>query len=69
MIPPGRSGRRGGWFARRDKQDSGNKANDGTPDGQQFLMVKPSEQEATQIHVVLNWFEELKRRVPTGNDR
>jgi eukaryotic-like serine/threonine-protein kinase len=37
-------------------------------DGQRFLMLKPSEQEAapTQINVVLNWFEELKRRVPTG---
>ena len=29
-------------------------------------MLKPSEQAqaATQINVVLNWFEELKRRVP-----
>jgi serine/threonine-protein kinase len=36
-------------------------------DGQRFLMVKPNEAgEAapTQINVVLNWFEELKRRVP-----
>jgi serine/threonine-protein kinase len=41
---------------------------DVSPDGQRFLMVKPSEQEAatTQINVVLNWFEELKRRVPAG---
>ncbi len=42
---------------------------DVSPDGQRFLMLKPSEQEAaapTQINVVLNWFEELKRRVPTG---
>ena len=41
---------------------------DVTPDGQRFVMVKPSEQErtATQINVVLNWFEELKRRVPGG---
>ena len=41
---------------------------DVSPDGQRFLMLKPSEQEAaapTQINVVLNWFEELKRRVPT----
>jgi eukaryotic-like serine/threonine-protein kinase len=40
---------------------------DVSPDGQHFLMVKPSEQEQsapTQINVVLNWFEELKRRVP-----
>jgi hypothetical protein len=32
-------------------------------------MLKPVEQEqaaATQINVVLNWFEELKSRVPTG---
>jgi serine/threonine protein kinase/Tol biopolymer transport system component len=37
-------------------------------DGQRFLMVKASEQEqaSTQINVVLNWFEELKRRVPSG---
>ena len=38
-------------------------------DGQRFLMLKPAEQTqaaATQINVVLNWFEELKRRVPTG---
>jgi hypothetical protein len=37
-------------------------------DGQRLLMVKAAEQEqaATQINVVLNWFEELKRRVPTG---
>ena len=42
---------------------------DVTPDGQRFLMLKRSEQEAsapTQINVVLNWFEELKRRVPTN---
>jgi len=31
-------------------------------------MLKPNEQAqaATQINVVLNWSEELKRRVPTG---
>jgi eukaryotic-like serine/threonine-protein kinase len=40
-----------------------------TPDGQRFLMLKPTEQaEAalTQINVVLNWFEELKQKVPVG---
>jgi hypothetical protein len=40
---------------------------DVSADGQRFLMLKPSEQEAaaqTQIIVVLNWFEELKRVVP-----
>jgi len=30
-----------------------------------FLMVKEQEQGAGQINVVLNWFEELKRLVPT----
>ncbi len=39
---------------------------DVSPDGR-FLMLKPTEQQgqaATQINVVLNWLEELKRRVP-----
>jgi Tol biopolymer transport system component len=42
---------------------------DVSPDGQRFLMLKPaeaSEAAPTQINVVLNWFEELKRRVPPG---
>jgi serine/threonine-protein kinase len=42
---------------------------DVSPDGQRFLMLKPVEsaQSApTQINVVLNWFEELKQKVPTG---
>ncbi len=37
---------------------------DVTADGQQFVMVK---EETSQIHVVLNWFEELKRLVPTND--
>ena len=41
---------------------------DVSPDGQRFLMLKQAEQAqaATQINVVLNWTEELKRRVPAG---
>jgi Tol biopolymer transport system component len=35
-------------------------------DGQRFLMLKEPEV-STQINVVLNWFEELKRLVPTDN--
>ena len=38
-------------------------------DGQRLLMLKSSESaEAapTQINVVLNWFEELKQKVPVG---
>jgi hypothetical protein len=39
------------------------------PDGQRFLMLKATEQAQApdQINVVLNWFEELKRRVPSGS--
>jgi eukaryotic-like serine/threonine-protein kinase len=38
------------------------------PDGQRFLMLQPSlsEPPVTHINVVLNWFEELKRRLPTA---
>ena len=39
---------------------------DPTPDGQRFLIVKKGEESLpTQINVVLNWSEELKRLVPT----
>jgi Tol biopolymer transport system component len=42
-----------------------------SPDGQRFLMVKlsdPAGAAPTQINVVLNWFEELKQKVPTGKN-
>jgi serine/threonine protein kinase/Tol biopolymer transport system component len=42
---------------------------DVSPDGQRFLMLKPSaaqEVAPMQINVVLNWFEDLKRRVPAS---
>jgi hypothetical protein len=39
-----------------------------TADGQRFLMLKlgdqPQSAALTQINVVVNWFEELKQRVP-----
>jgi Tol biopolymer transport system component len=41
---------------------------DVSPDGQRFLMLKPDDPEQvplTQINVVLNWSEELKRLVPS----
>jgi hypothetical protein len=38
------------------------------PDGQRFLMFKPVENAletpAPEYHIVLHWFEELRRRVP-----
>jgi hypothetical protein len=43
-----------------------------TPDGKQFVVITPNGASAAspsstqQINVVLNWFEELKRRVPTN---
>jgi Tol biopolymer transport system component len=38
---------------------------DVAPDGQHFLMIEGGEEEgANQLHLVLNWFEELKRLAP-----
>ncbi len=47
----------------------GNTSYDVAPDGQRFVMIKASEeqQESASINVILNWFEELKRLVPTDN--
>jgi serine/threonine protein kinase len=41
-------------------------AYDITPDGQRFLLAKTAEQGPQEISVVLNWFEELKQKAPTG---
>ena len=41
---------------------------DVTSDGKRFLMIKPPaivQRSADQVTVVLNWFDELRRRVPT----
>jgi hypothetical protein len=41
---------------------------DVAPDGRRFLMLKaaPATQSGTpsELHVVVNWFEDLRRRVP-----
>jgi Tol biopolymer transport system component len=40
---------------------------DVSPDGRHFLMLKPVESQAaapTHINIVLNWFDELKQKVP-----
>ncbi len=46
---------------------------DVTEDGQRFLVTVPAaggeaegEPVTSRINVILNWFEELKQRVPTG---
>ena len=36
-----------------------------TPDGEHFVMVTRAQAELTEMNIVLNWFEELKRLVPT----
>ena len=40
---------------------------DVSPDGEHFVMLNSGEEDraVTQISVLLNWFEELKARVPT----
>ncbi|MEE9231111.1 MAG: hypothetical protein V3U86_10440, partial [Acidobacteriota bacterium] len=42
-----------------------------SPDGERFLTKKVAEGDSlpNQINVVLNWFEELERRVPAGESR
>ncbi len=41
---------------------------DAAPDGKRFLMIKSRAVETTQdqVHVVMEWFEEVRRRVPAG---
>ena len=48
------------------KEDPTGPQYDITPDGRRFVMMKENEQvvAATQRNVVLNWFEELKQKVP-----
>ena len=43
-------------------------AYDVTPDGQRFLLAKTGEQGPQEINVVLNWFEELKQKIPAGKN-
>ncbi len=42
---------------------------DVSPDGERFVMIQ-GEQETvpTRLNIVLNWFDELERLVPTGED-
>jgi serine/threonine-protein kinase len=49
---------------------SGVKTYDVLPDGRLIGVAPPTQTQAgvnPQIHVVLNWFEDLKQRVPVGN--
>ena len=43
---------------------------DVTPDGQRFVIMKVPEGSAPrQINVIVNWFEELRRRVSTDKTK
>jgi hypothetical protein len=43
---------------------------DVSPDGQRFLMITSEAKKApTELHLIVNWFEELKRRVHGRNTR
>ena len=45
---------------------------DVTPDGQRFLMIRADDDNPAppgRIHVVTDWFEEVRRRVPAGGKR
>jgi len=50
---------------RATQRPAGMQYYDISPDGERFLMIR-SDQVPGQINVVLNWFEELKRLVPTN---
>ena len=43
--------------------EGGSRTYDVSPDGQRFLMVERGD-ESGELHVVLNWLEELEARVP-----
>ncbi len=54
-------------FSRDYRLDNtGHPSYDVSPDKQSFVMIQESRDEPlTEIHIVLNWFEELERLVPT----
>ena len=65
-----RVGRPRRLFSRRMKGSVPTKSYDVSPDGERFLIVDAPDREfltVTEIHLVVNWFEELKRLVPTNN--
>jgi serine/threonine-protein kinase len=53
-------------YIRQPTPGSGSQNYDVSPDGQRFLMVLPGEA-AMELHVVLNWFDELNRLVPSDH--
>jgi len=69
LGPPAVVGKPRQLFERSYRRSPGFWANyDVSADGRRFLMVKNIDEAVapTQINVVLNWHEELKRLVPSG---
>ena len=44
----------------------GSESFDVTADGERFVVVESKSQARAELHVILNWFEELERLVPTN---
>ena len=55
------------FSAQFEPTGTGTSGYDVSPDGRRFLMIQPTEPEppATQVNIVINWFEELRRLVPS----
>ena len=67
-VPSGVKEVFGGYYAPRGGEIG--RTYDISPDGERFLMIKESasdEKSSTEFILVQNWFEELKRLVPTDN--
>jgi hypothetical protein len=54
-----------GTFREETDKGSGSHTYDVSPDGEKFHMVEVGDAES-QLHVVVNWFEELEARVPAS---
>jgi len=70
-VSPGkpiRISRSGGLFEDSYSASGETPSYDVLPDGQHFVMIEVDREASriTQFNVVLNWFEELKRLVPTN---
>lgn len=37
-----------------------------SPDGERFAFLRVSREPVPSLHIILNWFEELRRLVPTS---
>ncbi len=71
MVAEVRAGTAFGWGTPRKLFEEQFLDYDVAPDGRRFLMIRANTSEraaAPQLSVVLNWFEELRRRAPAGSN-